>query len=244
MNVKPLIELLQRISKSPYKTFVMSNRMIMQCYTVDEDDDVGLHYILHIPDTDEYMDEFYDETLILDPKEILTCYTRGHSLLLEKKRAVNAKSKEIKEEAFFRIKRHKAVLKFLYYVQDDLITTEEYIFSYPIDLGRSEVSVICQTYSDMINRIKIGGIGIAFNGDDYNLYSRAMQYPDIYFFKVKMRDTKVKIPLYKSLFGALKSWDEFFISVQETILPNIYLYAVQFTAKDITEQYIGYIQNF
>jgi hypothetical protein len=46
------------------------------------------------------------------------------------------------------------------------------------------------------------------------------------------------------MFAGMKSWDEFFISIQETTLEGIYLVAIQFTAKGLTDQYIGYLQNF
>ena len=41
MNPKPLITILRRSLKSQYKTFLLNNRMMMQCYTIDEDDDIG-----------------------------------------------------------------------------------------------------------------------------------------------------------------------------------------------------------
>lgn len=244
MDPKPFITLLRRAQKSAYKTFLMNNRMLMQCYTVDEDDDIGLHYILHIPMTDEYTDAFYDETLILDPRVILTCYTVGHSKLLEKKRETKAKPKEVKEEMYFRADKNRAKLKFLYYVQDELVDTQECILQYPVTDLDPTAELITRTYYDIINRIKVGGIGVAFDGTKYNLYHHAMKSPEIYFFKVKMRDVKVRIPIYKSLFVGLKEWEEFFISIQETVLPGIFIYAIQFTVKGITDQYIGYIQNF
>lgn len=244
MNPKPLITILRRSLKSQYKTFLLNNRMLMQCYTIDEDDDIGFHYILHIPDTEEYTDPFYDETLILEPKEILARYTVGHRALLEKKREVKAKPKEVKEELHFKISGHTARLKFLFYVQDELVDTQLYETPYPVSSIDPTVETIGKTYYDMISRIKAGGIGVAFDGSKYNLYEQAMKYPEIYFFKVKLRDTKIRIPIYKSMFVGLKDWTEFFISIQETKLPGIYVYAVHFTAKGITEQFIGYIQNF
>ena len=244
MNPKPLITILRRSLKSQYKTFLLNNRMLMQCYTIDEDDDIGFHYILHIPDTEEYTDPFYDETLILEPKEILARYTVGHRALLEKKREVKAKPKEVKEELHFKISGHTARLKFLFYVQDELVDTQLYETPYPVSPIDPTVETIGKTYYDMISRIKAGGIGVAFDGSKYNLYEQAMKYPEIYFFKVKLRDTKIRIPIYKSMFVGLKDWTEFFISIQETELPGIYVYAVHFTAKGITEQFIGYIQNF
>ena len=38
--------------------------------------------------------------------------------------------------------------------------------------------------------------------------------------------------------------DEFFISLQETRLVGIYLYTVQLSVNGLTDQQVGYIQNF
>lgn len=242
--VKPFINILRRIQKSHYSKFLMNNRMIMQCYTVDEDDDIGLHYILHIPDTVEYSSEFYDTTLILEPKVILSAYSLGHSILLARKKELKLKPKEVKEEAFFKITDHHVRLKFLFYAQDDLLDTEECVFDYPVSENDPDVENIMRTYWDMMTRVKPGGLGVAFDAQRYNLYMLAMNCPRIYYYRVDIGGVKVKIPLYKSIFAGRKEWREFFISIQETTIPMVYLYALQFTWGDVTDQYIGYIQNF
>ena len=48
MKLKPFIELLRRATKSKYTKFLMRDRMIMGCYSVDDDSDIGLHYILYM----------------------------------------------------------------------------------------------------------------------------------------------------------------------------------------------------
>lgn len=244
MNVKPLISLLRRIQKSHYDSFLMMNRMIMQCYSVAIDDDVGLHYILHIPDTEEYSYEFYDSTLILKPKEILNTYSLGHSALLAKKKENKLKPKDVKEEVYFKLGEHRAKLKFLFYALDEIVDVEEYVFEYPVSESNPMVENILKTYWDMMNRVKPGGLGIAFDAQKCGLYTLSTERPEIYFYKIKIGNTMVKIPLYKSIFVGKKEWREFFISVQETNIPSVYLYALQFTWDDVTDQYIGYIQNF
>lgn len=244
MELKPFLELLKRAMKSPYDTFLMSNRMIFQCYDISWDTDQGFHYILHIPDTEEYVDEFYDKTVILEPSAIVNCYTEGHKKLLEVKKQKNAKPKEVREEVNIRFEDGKMRIKFLYFVQDELVTKELYETNYPISPYDSNVSLVEETYYNILHRIKPGGLGIAFNGDKHGLFERALNSPDIYFFKVKLGNEKVKVPLYKSLFSGFKEWEEFFISIQETVYPGIYLYVIHFTVKGLTDQYIGYIQNF
>ena len=71
MKLKPFIELLQRTTKSHYTKLLMKDRMLMGCYSIDDDSDIGLHYILYIPEAEAYNDPFYDMTAILDVKEIV-----------------------------------------------------------------------------------------------------------------------------------------------------------------------------
>ena len=42
----------------------------------------------------------------------------------------------------------------------------------------------------------------------------------------------------------MKDPDESYIMIEETVIPQLWVYAVQLTNKGLTEQYIGYIQNF
>ena len=74
----------------------------MGCYSIDDDSDIGLHYILYIPEAEAYNDPFYDMTAILDVKEILTLYARGHTGLVEAKKKVKAKPKDVSETLYVR----------------------------------------------------------------------------------------------------------------------------------------------
>ena len=74
LKLKPFIELLQRTTKSHYTKLLMKDRMLMGCYSIDDDSDIGLHYILYIPEAEAYNDPFYDMTAILDVKEILSLH--------------------------------------------------------------------------------------------------------------------------------------------------------------------------
>lgn len=246
MEVKPLIKLLQRANKSRFDQFLLHNRMLMNCYTVDEDSDIGMHYILHVPDTDEYVDPFYSETLFLDVKTISAAYSAGHGKLNEAKKnsKEKVKTKDVREELHYRSEHNRAILKFLFYLFDELIDVETLTLDYPIDTTNPVARAVEQTYDAMVSRIKPGGICLQFDGNKLNLYELAVARPEIYFFEVKVNDKKIRLPLYKSLFLNMKDFDEFFISVQETRLVGIYLYTVQLTKNDLTDQQVGYIQNF
>lgn len=244
MDTKPFIELLRRVVKSRYKDFLMTGRMIMQCYTIDEDSDVGLHYILHIPNDDPYNDSFYNETLVLQPDVIMDAYKNGHDKLTEKKKKTNAKPKEIQEKMDFVITDKGAKLKMQFIVQDELIDTQTVHLLYPVKDGNAIASNVTNAYTGILDKLKVGGAALSFDGYRLGLYDMAMNSAQIVFYTVKIKGIKVKIPLYRSMFLGQKSFDEFFISVQETTIDMVYLYTIQFARKGIIEQFIGYIQTF
>lgn len=243
-ELKPFINLLRRAAKSRYDTVLMNNRMLMQCYTIDRDEDVGLHYILHIPDIDEYASAFYDETLILNIKMLLTMYGEGHKALLDKKKKVSCKAKDVKEELYLITEKRHTRLKFVFTILDEIVDTKEVQIQYPVVDSDPAVENIMSAYWNMMLRIKDNGVGLAIDCNRYNLYNIAVNSPVIYFWKLKIRGVKLKVPFYKSMFGGKKSFDEFFISIQETTIPSIYVYTIQLTVKGLTEQYVGYLQNF
>lgn len=86
LSAVPFVELLKRSTKSKFDTIVMVNRIIMQCYNIDIDSDVGMNYLLYVPNTEEYSSSFYDELLVLEPRAIIDIYAAGHKILLEEKR--------------------------------------------------------------------------------------------------------------------------------------------------------------
>lgn len=244
MKLKPFIELLQRTTKSHYPKLFMQDRMLMGCYSIDEDSDIGLHYILYIPEAEVYNDPFYDMTLVLDVKELLSLYARGHSGLLEAKKKVKAKPKDVSETLHVRVEKNKLVLKMLFTCCDEVIGTEIAYLDYPVNSNMKLVEGVADTYTKLLSMIKAGGIGISFDAQRYNLYQIAIKAPQIYFFKVDVRGSRIKIPIYKSMLVGMKDPDEFYITIEETVIPQLWIYAIQLTNKGLTEQYIGYIQNF
>lgn len=244
MEPKPFIELLRRTQKSKFKSVLMHNRMMMQCYSVDIDSDIGLHYILHIPNNELYADPFYDETLLLVPADILEVYNNGHAVLLEKKKEVSAKPKEVREEMTFSISKNVAKIKFHFIVRDELLTTTTYTTPYPVNPNDNEVETIVDCYQQMLNRIKIGGCAIALDAVREGIFHLANESVQIVYYKVKLGGVTVRVPLYKTMLLGAKAVDEFFISVQETSISSIYLYTIQMARKGLVEQFIGYILNF
>lgn len=241
--VKPFIELMKRASKCRFDNVLLNNRMLMQCYDIAIDSDVGMHYILHIPDTEDYSDPLYDETMILYPRQILNAYNEGHKLLNEKKKKVGAKPKEVKEEMYFRVEKNRATFKFVYYVKDEIVTTTSCRIKYTLDAHNPIVENIVTTYENIMMRLKVGGHCVILNGIKQGVLSIALNAESIAYFIVKIRGIKVRIPLYKSMF-LNSSYDQVFFSIQETELDMVYLLTIQCERDGLTEQLICYVQNF
>lgn len=244
LAVKPFINLLRRATHCRYSNVIMNNRMLMMCYTVDTDSEVGLNYLLFTPDTKEYEDSFYDETLVLNQSAILNRYNRGHKLVEEKKKAAGLKAKDVKEEFCFLVKDHGAELKFLYYLQEELITTETYKLEYPVDPTTTVVETCMESYTNLLKRIKPGGACLLFDGLKYDLQNKALECPEIYQFIIRYADKKIRVPLLRSMFSGLKDVDSLYLSIQESTLSDIYIYSFQYTKRGITEQYWGYLLHY
>lgn len=241
--VKPFIELMRRASKCRFSSVLLNNRMLMQCYDIDIDSDVGMHYILHIPDDEKYSDPLYDETLVLYPKQILDAYNTGHAILTEEKKKEKAKPKEVNEELYFRVEKKHATFKFVYYVKDKVVTTTTCRVPYPVDQNGPAIMNIVSTYENILLRLKVGGRCVILNGIRQGILRTALTTNTIVYYIVKLNGVKVRVPLYKSMF-LNSTYDQVFISLQETELDMIYLLTIQTERGGIIEQLISYVQNF
>lgn len=240
-DAKSFIALMRRATHCRFDTVIMMNRLLGQCYNLDIDSDVGLNYILFIPETEEYESDFYDETLVLKPSAIIDAYNEGHRSIEAMRKDIKAKPKDVKEEVYLKTTNEGAELKFCFYLSDELITTSSYKLQYPVDMTMVNIENFTRSYNQLLNRIKLGGACLVFDGLRYNLQEKAVNSPEIYNFIVRYRDKKIKVPLMRSMFGGIKEVDSFYLSVQESTLKDIVVYSLQYTKKGITEQYWGYI---
>lgn len=243
MEVKPFLELIKRAQKSKYTELVMNNRIMVQCYDVAKDSDNGMHYILHIPDTEEYEDKFYDQSIIIVPENVLYIYKIGHDELLEVKKKKNAKPKDCKEFIDVVYRDDMVELTFQHTVFDELVASNDIGFRYATDNNPS-VQLVANTLSDLESRIKVNGLAATVDGYKAGFYYRLMHHEQITYGKIYLGGKIVRVPLFKSMLNGMKDLDEFRISIQETILKDIYVYTIHLRKKGITEQHISYIINF
>ncbi len=244
IDAKAFITIIRRALKSKYKIFLLHNHMLMQSYNLTDDNVIGFHYVLHIPYTEEYDNDLYNSTLILDAEKLLLLYKTGHDILLEKKKAISAKPKDVKEIIEFITNKNHAKIKFQFIVCDELIYTSTYTTKYPIDEYDENVVNIVSSYQNILNRIKVGSSSVSIDCIKAGILYRLSEATSLIYHKIKIYDKKIMIPVLKSMLAGINKPDEFFMSIQETTIQNVYLYTIQLSANSITDQYIGYIQNF
>lgn len=246
IDVKGFMAVMRRATHSKFKTVLLNNRLILQCYNMDLDSEVGFHYVLPIPETDEYQSDFYDLTVLLNPSEIISTYNQGHKLLTAEQKKAKAKTADINEELYFTDKEDgTAELKFLYFLKDELISSISWETKYPVDEMSPDVENIVNTYNQLLDRIRVGGACLVFNGNRYDLCKKVQNCPEIYYFIVRYHKKKIRVPLMKSMFGGIKETDRFLFSIQESVYrDDIYIYSIQYERKGITEQYWGYLLNY
>ena len=245
MEAKPLISLLKRMAKCKYNTVVMTNRMFLQSYDIGIDSTIGLNYILYIPDTDAYQDSFYDETLILNQR-ILKEYAAEHKRVEAIRKEKKLNPKQLHEEFHLIKENGHTALKFSYILDDvpySTVTCD--LGTYPVDLYDSMVENVVNSYQSLLKRIKMNGIGFVQDGMLYNLTKAATDTRGVVYHVIRYDNgtKRIRVPIIKSMLSMDKP-DRFLISVQETELDGIFVYSLQFTKGEITDQFWGYILNF
>lgn len=243
IGAKPFIELLKRASKCRYRTLLLHNRMLMQSYNLANNSDIGLHYILPIPDTPAYDDKFYDLELVIIPSKILDTYKRGHVVVDNLRKDRKLKPKDLKEELAVNEFDKDVRLKFSYFLQDELIMTNE-VWVDKIDENDEDSINLVRTYQALYERVKVGGIALTYNGIRLNLQDRIYNCPEIYFYKAYVGKKMIRIPFSKSIFIGLTKLTKFEFTVVETEIQDVYVYTIVFGKGDIEEIFWGYILNY
>lgn len=129
-------------------------------------------------------------------------------------------------------------------MKDELITTTSISIPYPVNTADFMIDNCVSTFTNMIDRIKPGGQGIVLDGIRLGFMSIAENNVQVHYYTVKLNNNVVRIPIIRSMFLGAKTYDQIIVSIQETLLKNIYLFSYQLSRKGISEQFFGYIQNF
>ena len=221
----------------------MHHRMLMQFYDVLEDSDIGFHYILFIPDTKDYEDDFYDSSMLLPVDAILNQYNITHRKMDEKRKEMKLKPGDLKEYGRIITNDEGSFLQMYFTIENETICRENVPIRYPINELDINVHRILQIQSEIARRIKVGGLAIVEDAYSSGLYHRAVSNPQVTYAKMKIGTEHVRIPLYKSMFQGMKP-DDIKLSICETTLKGIYQYTIQIDKDHLIDHYLGYIVNF
>ncbi|MCM1531901.1 MAG: hypothetical protein NC114_06475 [Ruminococcus flavefaciens] len=237
-SAKGFLTLLKRATRSKYQTLLMSNRLLMQCFDLDVDSDVGLHYILPIPDTEEYQSEFYDQTVLLNLPDIIKNYNMAHKEVDAYRKANKYKPKDLVEEVYL----VENELKIAFRVADQSMCTLSIPVIRPTDIDHDVMNIMKQ-YNLLLDRIKPGGICMEIDGVYQGLQERINSTPEIYYYVLKNAGMKIRVPLFRSMFLGIKEVDLFKFNVQETLMTDVYIMTYQIAKNGIEEIFWGYIVN-
>lgn len=258
-------------SGASYPNMLLTDHMALNCYNLDIDSSIGMHSVIYVPeDEPDFYDgpillehgEILD-VIKLGQKKLKD--KRDELRLAPKCSAIEAKYRrqddgvELKlsfvlydirkvQDTIYKIRIPKGpgkkgkitektksrIVNAGELYRDDKIIKIPYVNEYD-----DTVANILTTYKRMIDRVEKKPCVIdALKEDVYEMVSES---PEIYYYPVSIRGKDVEIPLIKSIFRGLTKLDEFYISVCETNLTGIYLFALYFKSKGISEHHIGYL---
>ena len=237
---KILMDLLARVSHSGFKTVVLNNRMLMQCYDVSNDSDQGFHYALHIPDNPIYEDEFFDETLLLVTNDIRTTYRDGHKEIEEMRKERKMKPRAVVEECYYIKKSNGRSLKFLFYLDGTLRFKKVVDLPWPFDETDQRADIVANAYTNCLKRLRIGGTCMTVDGLELRIPDRVYYGNGIYRLKLEFGKKEFVLPITRTLLLGIKKFDSLKITVQETNLDDIYVFAISILTNGICETLWGY----
>ena len=244
LELKPFLNILRRATHCGFPSVILNNHMLLQCYNLDIDSDVGLHYVLHIPDDLDPTTDFYDKVMILKPREILKLYSEGHKELDLERKSQKLMPRAVTEELEYVEHKHHIDLVFHYYLAGEEFDTKEYRIDTDVSDVTPEVENCLQAYDQLMRRIKNGGACLVFDGSRLDLQRRIVDCPEVYRYRVKYNGKKLSIPFTKSMFLGIKEVDQFYFSIQETRMEDVYVYAISLEKKGIVEQFWGYVLQY
>lgn len=198
-----------------------------------------MHYVFPIPDF--LTDGFYDQEFGLYPGKVLDAYKEGHTELETQRKEKKLKPKEVHEEVHL---SDNGILKFLFYLGDDLLTTTKIKIEYPVNPESKDIQNIIKTYEKLHNWVKPGGLCLKYDGLKNNLYNRILNTPEIYFYKVKRPELRIRVPFCRSMFAGINKPSRFDFTIQESTLPGIFIFTITLGKSKLEEIFWGYIINY
>ena len=235
------ITYLKRLVKTGYKELALYHNSFINCYSLDEDDDIGMHVKIPI-DSDK---EFYNMSLLIRPNYILNQIkpTIDKFNKYRKDQKIKPKCAKIigtgvrKKSAYF------VDVGYYLYRNDtwELFTFDTLEFPY---LHHNDKIIQNINETKRLRDLRCQGDWHTFDAIEKDIINKTISYSRVYYHMVDINGSEVPLPFLKSFFHGINKPDKFIIRIKKTIIPNVYFMEYHFEAKGITEIYSMYVENF
>ena len=242
LKIKQFLRILRRATRCGFPSVIVNNHMLMQCYNLDIDSEVGLQYALHIPDSMD--EEFYETPMVLRPREILKVYSEGHKDMELDRKEQGLKPSASSESLEYIVHKHHIELIFHFILAGEEHSTRTYKIDTRAEASAIDIENCARSYNTLVDRIKPGGTCLLFDGGYMGLQQRIADSPEIYHYRVKIHGQRVDVPFTKSMFLGIKTVDKFYFSLQESNMDGIYIFSISLEKQDIVEQFWGYVLQY
>lgn len=246
LDYKNLVNMLKRAKHSEFKDLLIHDNMMMNCYNVEIDSDVGFHYNLHVPFITEEDYAFYDTDIIININKLLEEAQHFSKELLEDRKKLGLKPKDADIIAIWEIESGTMTVTFKFRILEETKYTSKYETECPANGTNAIISNILTTYTNIINRIDLSAVSTTVNVMLSDILQRVEDSVRTYYLMVPVNGKNVRVPLMKSFFRGVSGskFEKFYLNIAPTTINKVYLYTISFTLKDVTEQFVGYIQDY
>lgn len=248
----------KRAAKSDFKSFIVHSRMVMGFYDLSQDSDIGMHYVLHIPD--DYGNVF-DKSFIWENDLFIKRLNELRHKIKTERTNLKLPPRTVTEEMCWREDGETLIIETRLQIHKLVPPPPDSKRKTPIlgdviaDLGfemeckmfcdnnaPAEVDNMLRSLVNMIDRMgdKIITADILQN----DLVQTIQNCPRIFYCKLSAFGETIQVPLMKSFLRGINIFDYLYVNVYPTNIKGIYIYLITLSAKGLTDRYISYIQNF
>ena len=232
---------IKRLQKTGYKELALYHNSFINCYSLDEDDNIGMHVKVPI-DSEE---EFYQMSLLIKPN-----YIMNHIKDSIKKFDTYRKEQKIKPKCAKIIgtgvkKKSAYFVDVGYYLyrndQWELYSFDTLEFPY---LSADDKIIQNIKETKRLRDLRCMGDWHKIDALKEKIIDNTLSYPRVYYYPVDIDGVDVPLPFLKSFFHGIHKPERFIIKIKKTIIPNVYFMEYHFNIKGITEIYSMYVENF
>lgn len=242
-DYKLLVRCLKRCIKAGYNEVMLVNNMMVYCYDPETDDDIGMHYILHVP-TENC--DLYDSRVVINCSELLAVATEFDTEMTKIRKEKKMKPSEYHVDCSYLCIDEGVQIAFIFKLTGEVTRMSSYHAKKHDEKAIALSANINKAFHKLakIKRYDTDGKDIiqldVLNSD---FFDDILEIPRVIYKKVKVNGTSVKIPFIKSFLHGFKKFDQYLVTVSETVIPDVYIYTQGFTVDGIMEEFLSYIVN-